>query len=349
LSVVPLVAFLAVPGLASAQGQATREITGKVVQAGTNTPLADATVGLLGSPAGVRTNELGQYRIRVPQEDVTLLVRAIGFKRGTTRVTTSQATADFTLERDVLQLEGVTVTGAATTIEKKNAATAVAAVNSDQLSRVAAPSLESSLQGKVVGASINMNNGAPGGGGQIQIRSAATLIGNIQPLFVVDGVVISNATRSNRLSVVTGSLNSAEENGTNRLADLNPNDIENIEILKGPAASALYGTAAANGVILITTKRGRAGAAKWNGSAPAYYREDVRRDVTAGGANVVAARVLYVDSAVARAAGIDTDDVLTFTDPAGVVVSARAAVVAIRELDGVPAELQTARLELEVL
>jgi len=262
LSVVPLVAALLVPGII--QAQATREITGKVVQAGTNAPLPDATVGVLGQPAGVRTNEKGEFRIRVPQEDVTLLVRAIGFKRGGARVTRDQSTADFSLEKDVLQLEGVTVTGAATTIEKKNAATAVSTVNAEELSRVSAPSLESSLQGKVVGASINMNNGAPGGGGQIQIRSAATLIGNIQPLFVIDGVVMSNAVRSNRLSVVTGSLNSAEENGTNRLADLNPNDIENVEILKGAAASAIYGSQAANGVVVISTKRGKAGSPRFD-------------------------------------------------------------------------------------
>jgi TonB-linked SusC/RagA family outer membrane protein len=262
LSVVPLIATLIVPGIARAQ--ASREITGKVTQAGTNAPLVDATVGVVGAAGGVRTNERGEYRIRVPQEDVTLLVRAIGYKRGGTRVPTTQTTADFSLDRDVLQLEGVTVTGAATTVEKKNAATAVSTVNSEELNRVAAPSLESTLQGKVVGASINMNNGAPGGGGQIQIRSAATLIGNIQPLFVVDGVVISNAVRSNRLSVATGSLNSAEENGTNRLADLNPNDIENIEILKGAGASAIYGSQAANGVVVISTKHGHSGAPRFD-------------------------------------------------------------------------------------
>ena len=109
LSVVPLVAALLAPGIVRAQ--ATREITGKVVQVGTNTPLVDATVGVIGSPAGVRTNEQGVYRIRVPEGDVTLLVRAIGFKRGQARVTAGQSTADFSLEKDVLQLEGVTVTG----------------------------------------------------------------------------------------------------------------------------------------------------------------------------------------------------------------------------------------------
>ena len=251
LSVVPLVAALLAPGIVRAQ--ATREITGKVVQAGTNTPLSDATVGLFGQPAGVRTNEKGEYRIRVPQEEVTLLVRAIGFKRGQARVTAAQSTADFSLEKDVLQLEGVTVTGTATTIEKKNAATSVSTVSAEELTRAPAASIENALQGKVVGASINVNDGEPGGGSPVQIRGASSLIGNTQPLFVVDGVVISNSVRSTRQSVATGSLNSGEENGTNRLADNNPNDIESIEVLKSTAAAAMYGSQATNGVVLITT------------------------------------------------------------------------------------------------
>src|SRR6185312_17194646 len=143
-----------------------------------------------------------------------------------------QTTANFELEKDVLQLDAITVTGAATTVERRNATSSVSQVSADQLQRVPAVSIESALQGKVIGASINMNNGAPGGGGQIQIRGASSLIGRIEPLIIVDGVSISNAQRSNRMAVVTGSLNAAEENSTNRLADLNPADIESIEVLK---------------------------------------------------------------------------------------------------------------------
>ena len=180
-----LLATFAVPASARAQ---TREVTGKVTVAGAGTPLQDAIVGSVGAAGGARTNAAGEYRLRVPNGDVTVQVRAIGYKRQQIRVSASQSTADFALEKDVLQIEGVTITGAATTIEKKNAATAVASVNSEELARVPAPALESALQGKVVGASINMNNGAPGGGGQVQIRGASSLIGNTNPLFVVDGV-----------------------------------------------------------------------------------------------------------------------------------------------------------------
>lgn len=262
LSVVPLLAALLVSG--TARAQATREVTGRVTQAGSATPLSDATVGVVGQPAGVRTNANGEYRLRVPTGDVTLIVRSIGFKRVEQRVPAGQTTANFSLEKDVLQLEGVTVTGAATTVEKRNAATAVSTVSSEELARVPAPSIESAMQGKVIGASINMNNGAPGGGGQVQIRGASSLIGRIDPLFIVDGVIVSNAVRSNQQSFITGSLNAGEENGTNRLSDINSNEIENIEILKGAAASAIYGSQATNGVVIITTKRGKSGAPRFN-------------------------------------------------------------------------------------
>jgi TonB-linked SusC/RagA family outer membrane protein len=247
----------------TALAQGAREVTGKVTQA-SGAPLQDASVGVLGQAIGVRTNERGEYRLRIPAGDITLQARAIGFKRMVIRLAAGQVKADFALDKDVLQLEGVTVTGVASSIEKRIAATAVASVNSQQLSAVPSVSLENSLQGKVVGANISMNNGAPGGGGQVQIRGASSLIGRIDPLFVVDGVIISNAVRSNHLSTITGSLNSGEENGTNRLSDINSSDIENVEVLKGAAASAIYGSQATNGVIVITTKKGSMGQPKFN-------------------------------------------------------------------------------------
>ena len=129
---VSLSLFLAVAPLASLAAQA-REITGKVTQAGTATPITEATIGILGAQLGVRTNERGEYRVRVPAGDIQLLVRAIGFKRQTVRVASSQSTADFSLEKDVLQLEGVTVTGQATTVDKRNASTAIASVSAEEL------------------------------------------------------------------------------------------------------------------------------------------------------------------------------------------------------------------------
>ncbi|MEP6779975.1 MAG: TonB-dependent receptor plug domain-containing protein, partial [Gemmatimonadaceae bacterium] len=166
------------------------------------------------------------------------------------------------LERDVLELEGVSVTGQATTVDRSAAATAVATVSSDELNRVPARSIESNLAGKVAGARIFENSGAPGGGSQIQIRGATSVLGQGDPLYVVDGVIISNAgisSGSASISRAAGSTGSSQDQVVNRLADLNPNDVESIEVLKSAAASAIYGSRATNGVVVITTKRGKQG------------------------------------------------------------------------------------------
>ncbi len=244
-----------------------REITGKVTDAGTGTPLTEATIGVAGSQVGVRTNERGEYRIRVPAGDITLMARAIGFKRTELKVQSAQSTADFKLDKDVLELEGVTVTGQATTVDRRNATTAVATVSADELMTAPAKSLEGNLAGKVVGASIMENSGVPGGGMQIQIRGATSILASGDPLYVVDGVIVSNASISGGLASISrssGSTASTQDQTVNRLADLNPNDIENIEVLKSAAATAIYGSRATNGVVVITTKKGKAGQTHYN-------------------------------------------------------------------------------------
>jgi TonB-linked SusC/RagA family outer membrane protein len=245
----------------------TRDITGKVTAIGTGQPLVDATVGIVGQQIGTRTNERGEYRLRIPAGEVSLQARLIGYKRVTVRVAPGATTADFVLERDVLQLEGVTVTGQATTVDRRVAATAVATVSDAELNRVPARSIESNLAGKVAGARMFENSGAPGGGAQIQIRGATSVLGQGDPLYVVDGVIISNASISSGASSFTrasGTIASTQDQVVNRLADLNPNDIESIEVLKSAAATAIYGSRATNGVVVITTKKGSAGQTRWN-------------------------------------------------------------------------------------
>lgn len=245
----------------------TRDITGKVTQVGTGQPIPDVTISILGQSVGVRTNERGEYHIRVPSVSVTILARQLGYKRQTKTLAANETSADFILERDVLQLEGVTVTGQATTVDRRSAATAVATVSTLELNRVPARSIESNLAGKVAGARMFENGGAPGGGAQIQIRGATSVLGQGDPLYVVDGVIISNAGNSSGQSAITrasGSTGSNQDQVVNRLADINPNDIENIEVLKSAAASAIYGSRATNGVVVITTKKGKAGQTRFN-------------------------------------------------------------------------------------
>ncbi|HEY0928287.1 MAG TPA: SusC/RagA family TonB-linked outer membrane protein [Gemmatimonas sp.] len=245
----------------------TRDITGKVTMVGTGQPLPDVTVSIVGQQVGVRTNERGEYRIRVPAGEASLMARTLGYKRATVRVAPTVTTADFELDKDVLQLEGVTVTGAATTVDRRVAATAVASVNAQELNRVPARSVESNLAGKVAGARVFENSGAPGGGAQVQIRGATSVLGQGDPLYVVDGVILSNSGFSSGASAVSrasGSTGSNQDQVVNRLADLNSNDIESIEVLKSAAATAIYGSRATNGVVVITTKRGQTGQSRWN-------------------------------------------------------------------------------------
>ncbi|MDB4917058.1 MAG: putative outer membrane protein [Gemmatimonadetes bacterium] len=264
LSVASLFLLTSFPAFLSAQ---TREITGTVKQSGTNAPISEATIGLLGSQIGVRTNERGEYRLKIPNGGATILVRAIGFKRVTSAIGASQSTADFVLEKDVLQLEGVTVTGQATTVDKRNASTAIASVSAEELMTAPAKSVEGNLAGKVVGATIFENSGVPGGGMQIQIRGATSILGQGDPLYVVDGIIVSNASVPGGLASISrasGTTSSSQDQVVNRLADMNPNDIENIEVLKSAAATAIYGSRATNGVVVITTKKGKAGETRYN-------------------------------------------------------------------------------------
>src|SRR4029077_7537899 len=130
--------------------------------------------------------------------------------------------------------------------------------------RAPTQTIESALQGKIPGAVIQMNSGAPGGGGQINLRGVTTINAGVDPLIVVDGLVIANDAIASNMNAVTaaaaGGNASNQDNSVNRIADLNPNDIQSVEVLKGASAAAIYGSQAANGVLVITTKRGRVGA-----------------------------------------------------------------------------------------
>ena len=157
------------------------------------------------------------------------------------------------------------VSGQTTTIERRSATTSVALVTSDELKRVPVPTVEASLTGKITGVNLQSNSGAPGGGVQLQIRGNNTLLGGFDPLYVVDGVIYSNAIiPSGRGFTNNAASVTLEADAVNRVADLNPNDIASIEVLKGASASSIYGSKAANGVVVITTTRGQSGAPRFN-------------------------------------------------------------------------------------
>jgi len=254
---------LLMAGTASAGAQ-QRTISGRVGNAVSNEPVAGATVGVVGTVISAVTDARGQFSLSAPDGAVTLAVRAIGYKRRTVTVAADQATVAVDLDHDIFNLEAVVVTGQATSVEQKNAANSISSVTAEELGRAPTPTIESALQGKVPGALIQMNSGAPGGGGQISLRGVSTINAAVDPLIIVDGLVISNAAIANGMNAVSaaaaGGNASNQDNAVNRIADLNPADIERVEVLKGASAAAIYGSAASNGVVIITTRRGQAGA-----------------------------------------------------------------------------------------
>ena len=283
----------------------TRRVSGRVVMEGSGEPLAAASVSVAGTTIGTYTDDQGRFSLNVADGPVTLRIRRIGFVQRTVAVPASTADVDVSLARDVLQLETQVVTGTATTVSSINAANAVTVVSSERLNRVPAQTIDQALAGKVPGALITQNSGAPGGGTQIQLRGISTINAGFQPLYVIDGVIVDNSSISNGLNVISqasragsaGQFSSSQDQTVNRASDINPNDIESVQILKGPSASSIYGSRGTNGVIIITTKQGQVG------GKPSLDLQ--QRFGTAALANKLELRC-FSSAAEVRAAGFDS-------------------------------------------
>jgi TonB-dependent starch-binding outer membrane protein SusC len=261
-----LVSLTAVATL-PAQAQ-VRQVSGQVTNAQTGEGIAEATIAVTGTSIVAQTGTDGRYQLAAPDRDLTLVVRGIGFKRRELTVPGGQGTADVALEPDIFKLEEVVVTGQSTGIERQNLPNAVATVGADELTRAPTSTLESALQGKIPGALIQSNSGAPGGGIQVNLRGVSTINAGAEPLWVVDGIVVSNDAIPNGANAVTAAESGGnprnQDNPTSRIADINPEDIERVEVLKGGSAAAIYGSKATNGVIIITTKHGQQGKPEFN-------------------------------------------------------------------------------------
>ncbi|MDQ6871021.1 MAG: SusC/RagA family TonB-linked outer membrane protein [Gemmatimonadota bacterium] len=238
----------------------TRRVSGRVTVEGGGEPVISASVNVVGTALGTYTDDQGRFSLNVPDGPVTLRVRRIGYQQKTAGVPVGATDVSVSLSRDVLQLETQVVTGTATTVSSANAATAITVISSEKLNRVPAQTIDYALQGKVPGATITQNSGAPGGGVEIQLRGVNSINAGFQPLYVIDGVIVDNSSIGNGLNVISQAsrtnFSSSQDQTVNRAADINPNDIENIQVLKGPSATAIYGSRGTNGVIVITTKQG---------------------------------------------------------------------------------------------
>ncbi|WP_019988820.1 SusC/RagA family TonB-linked outer membrane protein [Rudanella lutea] len=248
--------------LLSVASLAQTKISG-TIKAEDGTPIAGANVVVKGTTIGTVSDASGSYSIIPKQSKATLVFSSLGYQFKEVPVGNS-TTIDVTLSEDVSNLEEVVVTGLATSIKRSNLANAVSTISARELvGTTQIQTVDNAFYGKLPGVNINTNGGAPGGGVSIQLRGISSLVGASQPLYIIDGVYANNAVnRTGRGSVTGASGVETQDDAANRISDLNPNDIENVEVLKGPSAAAIYGTRANAGVIIITTKRGSAGKTK---------------------------------------------------------------------------------------
>ena len=250
----------ALPALAAAQGTGSGIITGRVV--GTQQqPIAAAQVYIVSTQNGSRSDDEGRYRI-VNVAPGTYLVRAtrIGYEAAAQTITVAagqSATLDFTMTTASVTLDAVVTTATGEQQRKRETGNSVATIDVADIPRAATPNMASLLSARAPGVQVIQAGGTTGTSQRVRIRGANSVNLNNEPLLIIDGVRVDNGNALTSFSIGVGGQT------TSRLNDVNFEDIENLEILKGPAASALYGTAAANGVIQITTKRGRAGATRW--------------------------------------------------------------------------------------
>lgn len=227
-------------------------ISGTVVSAQDGEPIIGAAVKVKGAKQGVVTNLEGQFSINA-QAGSTLVFSYVGMK---TKEVAAKNGMKVQLQNDDQQLEEVVVTAMGITRSKKSLGYASQDLKEGELSTSGTSSLANAIQGKLTGVDIRQSSGAPGASSQIVIRGARSFDGNNQPLYVIDGMPVTTTADFDTGASVTGS------NISDRTIDINPDDIESINVLKGQAASALYGIRASNGVIVITTKRGKAGQSK---------------------------------------------------------------------------------------
>jgi TonB-dependent starch-binding outer membrane protein SusC len=229
-----------------------KTIVGKVTDKKDGSPLANVSVVVKGSKVGTQTAADGSFKLKVPAGTTTISISSVGF--ATQEVAIGAGDVIVALSSSDANLNEVIVVGYGTQ-RKKDVTGAIAKVSSEKINSIAAPSFEAALQGKAPGVQVIQGSGLAGSSSVIRIRGVGSISAGGDPLYVIDGfpITVDNFTRGN-----TGAMNQ------NPLAALNPNDIESVEVLKDAAASGIFGSRGANGVILITTKRGKAGKIQLN-------------------------------------------------------------------------------------
>ncbi len=214
---------------------------------------------------GTTTDESGRYNLtaNVRPGNYVLVFSGVGYKsrEQAIQLTGNEATANVQLENDALGLDEVVVTGTSAGTTKRQLGSFISTVKGDELTKGATGNVLAALQGKTAGAQITQNSGDPAGGMSVRLRGISSIGSSSEPLYIVDGIIVNNATTrvTNTSSNYDGG-NFVGSIGQNRMVDINPADIERVEVLNGAAAAAIYGSRANAGVVQIFTKRGKSGA-----------------------------------------------------------------------------------------
>ena len=255
-------------------------ISGKVTNQKDNSAIEGISIVIKGTNKGANTDNNGNFSITQNANGViTLNASGFGFKSQDITVDTKGNTKNINivLVEQYSKLDEVVVTGTSAGTTKRQLGSYVSTVSADELSRSGSSNVLAALQGKTAGAQISQNSGDPAGGVSVRLRGTSSVLSSSEPLYIVDGVIINNAT--NRVTNTSGNYdgnNFVGSIGQNRMVDINPADIDHIEVLNGAAAAATYGSRANAGVIQIFTKRGKTGAAKVSFSS-SYINSALRK------------------------------------------------------------------------
>jgi TonB-linked SusC/RagA family outer membrane protein len=247
--------------------------------------VAGVSIKAKGITAGGFSDSKGLWRVRIPNANgATLVFNYIGFKPFELKATESKSDIVVRLQEDVLKTSEIVVTGVASGVKRAVVPNAVGTISAKELLPAPAQTVDQAFAGKFAGITIRQNSGAPGGGMSVNLRGVTTITGTGQPLYIIDGVIMSNDALQGGLDVITNATGfgstSPQGQPSNRIADLNPNDIEDIQVLKGGSAAAVYGSKAAAGVIIITTKKGQAGKTKIDVSQQIGFNSLLRKQGT---------------------------------------------------------------------
>jgi len=300
-----LCSFLSLPVLAFAQLTVQGTITDS-----DGSPLPGANVAVVGSFFGASSDAEGNYTIllKQPGPETTIEARFIGYTTVRKVVAQSGGVVDlnFELVMDALSFDDIIVTGSAAPISKRQLGNTISTIKGQALAESGALDVTGSLSGKFAGVQVTQNSGDPAAGISVRLRSASTVNGVSDPLYIIDGVIVNN--ESNNLLGVASVVQ-------NRLSDINPQDIDRVEVIKGSAAAAIYGSRASNGVVQIFTKRGQRGKPKLTYGTSVninslrkkidYNDAPLKWNPDAPGETIAAERYDYQDMVFRNSAGTD--------------------------------------------